>query len=108
MLTPSRPSGDDNPARGLLVVPIPGATAFVAALVASGLPSDQFFFAGFLPARANARQAKLEELRSIKDLHRRSLKQRYIKNLRAALRQVTKEFLGRARVVLTTAVQICL
>jgi len=51
--------------RGLLVVPIPGATAFVAALVASGLPSDQFFFAGFLPARANARQAKLEELRSI-------------------------------------------
>jgi 16S rRNA (cytidine1402-2'-O)-methyltransferase len=47
------------------VVPIPGATALVAALVASGLPSDQFCFAGFLPARANARRAKLEELRAV-------------------------------------------
>jgi 16S rRNA (cytidine1402-2'-O)-methyltransferase len=46
----------------LAVVPIPGPTAFVAALVASGLPSAQFFFAGFLPARANARREKLEEL----------------------------------------------
>ncbi len=49
----------------LPVVPIPGPTAFVSALVASGLPSDQFFFAGFLPARANARRAKLEELNAI-------------------------------------------
>ena len=49
----------------LPVVPVPGPTAFVSALVASGLPSDQFFFAGFLPARANARRAKLEELRAI-------------------------------------------
>ena len=49
----------------LAVVPIPGPTAFVSALVASGLRSDQFFFAGFLPARANARRAKLEELRAI-------------------------------------------
>lgn len=47
------------------VVPVPGPTAFVSALIASGLPSDQFFFAGFLPARANARRAKLEELRAI-------------------------------------------
>jgi 16S rRNA (cytidine1402-2'-O)-methyltransferase len=47
------------------VVPIPGATAFVAALAASGLPADQFFFAGFLPARANARRKKLEELRTV-------------------------------------------
>ena len=47
------------------VVPIPGATALVAALIASGLPSDKFFFAGFLPARANARRAKLEELRAV-------------------------------------------
>jgi len=52
-------------ARGIAVVPIPGATALVAALVASGLSSDQFLFAGFLPARANARQAKLEELRTV-------------------------------------------
>ena len=49
----------------LPVVPVPGPTAFVSALVASGLPSDQFFFAGFLPARANARRAKLDELRAI-------------------------------------------
>ena len=50
---------------GITVVPIPGPTAFVAALVASGLPSDQFFFAGFLPARANARRANLEDLAAI-------------------------------------------
>ena len=50
---------------GSSIVPIPGATAFVAALAASGLPSDQFFFAGFLPARANARRAMLAALRAI-------------------------------------------
>ena len=49
----------------LAVVPIPGPAAFVSALVASGLPSDQFFFAGFLPARANARRAQLAELSTI-------------------------------------------
>ena len=49
----------------LPVVPIPGPTALVSALVASGLPSDQFFFAGFLPARAGARRAKLDELSAI-------------------------------------------
>jgi 16S rRNA (cytidine1402-2'-O)-methyltransferase len=51
--------------RDIPVVPVPGATALVAALAASGLPSDQFLFAGFLPARANARLAKLEELRMV-------------------------------------------
>jgi 16S rRNA (cytidine1402-2'-O)-methyltransferase len=51
--------------RGLQVIPIPGPAAFVAALVASGLPPDQFFFAGFLPARTTARRAMLEELRPI-------------------------------------------
>ena len=51
--------------KGFAVVPIPGATAFVAALSASGLPSDQFFFAGFLPARRSARRTKLEAWRSI-------------------------------------------
>ena len=48
--------------RGIRVEPIPGPSALVAALVASGLPLDQFLFAGFLPARATARRAKLEEL----------------------------------------------
>ena len=51
--------------RGIRVIPVPGPAAFVAALIASGLPTDQVFFAGFLPARATARRALLDELRSI-------------------------------------------
>ncbi len=41
------------------VVPIPGPNAGLAALSASGLPSDQFMFVGFLPAKKNARREKL-------------------------------------------------
>jgi 16S rRNA (cytidine1402-2'-O)-methyltransferase len=52
--------------RGISVVPVPGPVALIAALAASGLPTDEFFFGGFLPARANSRRAKLEELRSIR------------------------------------------
>src|ERR1041385_1800842 len=51
--------------KAIVVFPIPGASALVAALSASGLPSDQFFFAGFLPPRTNARSDVLEKLRSI-------------------------------------------
>jgi 16S rRNA (cytidine1402-2'-O)-methyltransferase len=51
--------------RDFPVVAIPGAAAFVTALVVSGMPADQFLFAGFLPSRANARRAKLETLREI-------------------------------------------
>jgi 16S rRNA (cytidine1402-2'-O)-methyltransferase len=51
--------------KGIALVPIPGATAFIAALSASGLPLDQFLFAGFLPARSAARKVKLEELRAL-------------------------------------------
>jgi 16S rRNA (cytidine1402-2'-O)-methyltransferase len=51
--------------RGVDVVPIPGPTAFVAALVASGLPTDEFFFAGFLPARSTQRRARLTEMRTV-------------------------------------------
>lgn len=47
------------------VVPVPGAAAFVSALVASGIPADEFFFAGFLPSRTTARRAMLKELQSI-------------------------------------------
>jgi 16S rRNA (cytidine1402-2'-O)-methyltransferase len=47
------------------VVPVPGASALITALVASGMPTDEFFFAGFLPARSGARRARLSELRSI-------------------------------------------
>src|SRR5436190_7493779 len=43
------------------VVPIPGAAALIAALAASGLATDRFFFGGFLPARGGARRAHLEE-----------------------------------------------
>jgi 16S rRNA (cytidine1402-2'-O)-methyltransferase len=50
---------------GISVVPIPGPVAFVAALSASGLPTDQFYFAGFLPPRGSARRAKLIDLRAI-------------------------------------------
>jgi 16S rRNA (cytidine1402-2'-O)-methyltransferase len=47
---------------GHRVVPIPGASAPLAALVASGLPSDRFLFAGFAPAKEAARRAVFEEL----------------------------------------------
>jgi 16S rRNA (cytidine1402-2'-O)-methyltransferase len=52
-------------ARGGRIVPVPGPTAFVAALVASGLPTDQFFFGGFLPARSTQRRARLLEVRNL-------------------------------------------
>ena len=45
------------------VVPVPGASAFLSALVASGLPTDSFHFAGFLPAKAGARRTALEAVR---------------------------------------------
>ncbi len=49
----------------LLVVPVPGPSALIAAMIASGLPTDEFFFGGFLPARSGARRTRLAELRSI-------------------------------------------
>jgi 16S rRNA (cytidine1402-2'-O)-methyltransferase len=45
------------------VVPIPGASAFLAALVASGLPTDSFRFSGFLPAKRGERRAALEAIK---------------------------------------------
>jgi len=52
--------------RGIRVVPIPGPSAFIAALAASGLPADEFTFAGFLPPRRSARRARLAELAGLK------------------------------------------
>ena len=49
--------------RGLPVVPVPGASALTAVLSASGLPSNAFLFAGFLPPRSAARIAFLEQHR---------------------------------------------
>lgn len=48
--------------QGIRVVPIPGPSALVAALSVSGLPTDCFKFAGFLPARSAARRQRLAEL----------------------------------------------
>ncbi len=46
------------------VVPVPGPSAFVAALIASGLATRRFRFEGFLPAKQGPRQKRLEQLRS--------------------------------------------
>lgn len=48
-------------AAGFPVVPIPGPSAVITALAASGLPADRFLFLGFLPARASARRKALSE-----------------------------------------------
>ena len=47
------------------VVPVPGPSALISALIAAGLPTDEFFFAGFLPSRSNARRTRLSELRAV-------------------------------------------
>jgi 16S rRNA (cytidine1402-2'-O)-methyltransferase len=51
---------------GLAVEALPGASAALTGLVLSGLPSDRFLFAGFLPSRSGERQTVLEELKSIR------------------------------------------
>jgi len=48
---------------GIPVIPIPGASAFVAALSAAGLPVDKFRFLGFLPSKKGQRRKALEELK---------------------------------------------
>lgn len=50
---------------GIKVYPVPGASAMLAGLVASGLPSDRFMFAGFLPPKQGARRAALEALKHV-------------------------------------------
>jgi 16S rRNA (cytidine1402-2'-O)-methyltransferase len=52
-------------AAGLNVVPLPGASAAIAALSASGLVADRFHFVGFLPARAKQREADLAVLKPL-------------------------------------------
>ncbi|HEV2989912.1 MAG TPA: 16S rRNA (cytidine(1402)-2'-O)-methyltransferase [Candidatus Angelobacter sp.] len=49
----------------ITVVPIPGASALVAALAVSGLPIDTFEFRGFLPAKSGQRRTALESLRDV-------------------------------------------
>ncbi|TCL72112.1 16S rRNA (cytidine(1402)-2'-O)-methyltransferase [Rhizobium sp. BK251] len=50
---------------GQRVIPVPGASAPLAALVGSGLPNDAFLFAGFLPAKDKARRDRLGELLAV-------------------------------------------
>jgi 16S rRNA (cytidine1402-2'-O)-methyltransferase len=50
---------------GIRVVPIPGASAVLAALTASGLPSDAFMFAGFLPVKVGQRRSRLSALTAV-------------------------------------------
>jgi 16S rRNA (cytidine1402-2'-O)-methyltransferase len=50
---------------GLPVIPLPGASSALAALVVSGLPPDRFMFCGFLPPKQGARVSALEALRNV-------------------------------------------
>jgi 16S rRNA (cytidine1402-2'-O)-methyltransferase len=52
-------------AAGILVVPVPGPSAVVAALSAAGLPADRFVFDGFLPAKPGRRINRLKALRDL-------------------------------------------
>lgn len=51
-------------ARSIEVIPIPGGTAAISALAASGMATDKFIFEGFLPPKEKARQVRLELLKS--------------------------------------------
>jgi 16S rRNA (cytidine1402-2'-O)-methyltransferase len=77
------------------VVPIPGASAFLAALVASGLPTDSFRFSGFLPPKQGQRRALLE---SVKDSPRTQVFYEAPHRVKEALADIV-EVLGAARLV---------
>jgi 16S rRNA (cytidine1402-2'-O)-methyltransferase len=55
----------DAAAAGYAVTAVPGPSATLAALAVAGLPTDAFFFAGFLPAKEGARKSRLAELASV-------------------------------------------
>lgn len=50
---------------GAKVVPIPGAVAFVNAVIVSGLPTDSIFFGGFLPSKSGERKRRLRDVRDV-------------------------------------------
>ena len=56
----------DARAAGVTVITIPGPCAAVAALTLAGLPTDRFLFAGFLPAKAAARDAAIDEVANVR------------------------------------------
>jgi 16S rRNA (cytidine1402-2'-O)-methyltransferase len=49
---------------GIVIVPVPGACSIIAALVASGLPTDRFVFENFLPVKSGRRRAFIESLKN--------------------------------------------
>jgi len=53
-------------AQGAVVVPVPGASAVLAAVAVAGLPTDRFLFAGFTPPKSAARRATFEELKAVR------------------------------------------
>jgi|TARA_B110001469_G_scaffold92703_1_gene88316 16S rRNA (cytidine1402-2'-O)-methyltransferase len=53
--------------KGFSVVPIPGASAVIAALSVSGLPTDKFRFIGFLPSKSTQRRTAIEALKAVTD-----------------------------------------
>lgn len=52
-------------AAGVPVIGVPGASALLTALVCAGLPSDRFFFEGFLPTKSGERRRRIRELEAI-------------------------------------------
>jgi 16S rRNA (cytidine1402-2'-O)-methyltransferase len=80
--------------RGISVIPVPGASAVITALVVSGLPTDQFVYVGFLPRRKGQRQRLL---RSISDEPRTIVAFVAPHRLREALTDL-EEILGDRRV----------
>jgi 16S rRNA (cytidine1402-2'-O)-methyltransferase len=56
---------DEALSEGVRVVPVPGASAILSALVAAGLPTDTFVFLGFLPHKTGARRTRLADFASV-------------------------------------------
>lgn len=50
----------------ITVVPIPGPSAVITALCASGLPTDRFYFQGFLPLKSGKKKGEIEDLKNLK------------------------------------------
>jgi 16S rRNA (cytidine1402-2'-O)-methyltransferase len=83
------------------VVPIPGASAFLAALVASGLPADSFRFSGFLPAKRGQRRQVLE---SIKDSPRTQVFYEAPHRVKEAIEDVVEVLGGNRHIVIAREV----
>src|SRR5438132_9258186 len=83
------------------VVPIPGASAFLAALVASGLPTDSFRFSGFLPAKRGERRQVLE---SIKDSPRTQVFYEAPHGVKEAIEDVVEVLGGNRHIVIAREV----